>query len=522
MGKLLKKINLLEFLTFLVFAFLIYVIYFSLSQDFFYGDVFWEGIPIGWEYFLKPVHGRYFAEILERIIGFVNYFGIHPMDFTNTGLAWIRAFITVFLCFAVSFSMYIDRKKDLFLPLFLIVIFGLTIKYECICDHIADFFGYTTQLIFLFWGFNIVFRYFMRKTLPETKKEIFEIIVFAFFTGMDSEFVNISFLFSMLFLFSYHIISVIKNNKEKIFQKIIYPVKVLIVPIIMFFFTFFAAYLNPKFWDNFHSEKHMVMSFDYFFNTFLYCKDFFQDYYKFVILGNKEFYITIFVILILSLLFIKREKEKISRFILITLCMLFGVLMFFAILFICGKNDLGLSWLNHWGLMTSLKFSLIFITSIAFGFFISLIKISSIKAVIQIIIIALLFCYIPNPKFIYEKYKYYNEVNKNIRTDIYKLDKIAVFYFSKNQDAYLPKDYLYMFMEKVFHIFGERLKREHDDVIYFYRHYIELTYNNNKFIENKVIPMNSKEAFEKFEKEGGIIAEEELKNLNFTSLRYGK
>lgn len=485
------------------FILLTCIIYYSLSMDYLRGDIFGEGIPVQFDFFLHPVHGRYFGEILERIIGFANLAGIHPMDFINTGLAFIKALIYAFLCYLTASSIYIFRKKDIFFPFYMLLIYMAAMRFECVeMMDTARFFGYTAQILFLLAAWNTVIKLFTEKNLPSEKNKIIKYSVLAFFLGMASEYMNISFLFLMIFTALFYIAA----QKPK-FADIKHIMKKIAAPSALFFISFIAAYSNSRFWQHLYTEKGFVFSFDFFISKFADFKAFFSEYYKCIIFDNREFLIPA-VCLLLIILILAKDKEKAARFVLVIFFIICSIFLFFSVFIICGKE-----WLSHTGMLNLLRISLIYLSACSFGFLTAGGKLISSKAgcmTVQIILFCLIFCRFLNPEALIKKLEYNNKINLEVRRKIYKLDKMILFYFSQNKDAYIPETLKNIIVSMGLY---------HETALSEYKYYIENVYNNRNMLQNEIKAVNDYDAWEKFRSEGGVIKEEELILPEFGNLK---
>lgn len=525
-----KKIKLIQILVLVCFCFIFYLVYCMLNYDYLNGDVLFEGIPVSWEKFYKPIHGRYFSEILQRFIGFANIWGIHPMDYINSYGALIKAVIWAWICYIITCSMYIGRKKDILFPLYMLLCFFVTLMINCIeYNNNTQFFGYSAMLVLLFLSWLLVIEYFIEKKIPTERKEIVKISILAFLLGMSTMYMDVSFLFLIILLFVYNFFTFIYRDKLSFregLNKIKNLGKGIYIPLGMFFISFFAAYMNPFFWQHAARDKHIFLTVDFFKECLDVFQEFLTQFYIYIINYNSSY--LIFILLMLLMISLRRNDRE-YRFINIISFILLSSLLFYLFLGIFGKTNYdGGFWLGHTGLTKVLKTSLIFIVFCVFGEFWSSLNLSrNKKLILQIVIIALIFVFPNVRENIKASYSYYIKIlpseYKAIRTTWYKLDYMTLFFIYKDKDIYIPVSSIkelqntnYFLSYEDRNMSPEEILDSNDISLNHYIYYLMLSYKIPDTVQIRDIHITSdEEAYKKFNELGGTFDDEELEKLKF-------
>lgn len=422
-----------------VFFILMFCITYSLSGLYLDGDVLAEGIPFSIELFMMPIHSRYFGEVLERMIGLGNLYGIHPMDYINSIGALSIAATYAFLCYVITDSMYILRKKDYFFPVFFIFVYLILSGCNYVEDIIwTQFWGYPAQIIFLFLSLNMVIKYFTIKKVPCSAKEIILSSILTMLLGQACEFSNISFLFLLMILLGYFLLS-IKFNPKLIINKIRKENIGLYIPLFLFLLVFVAAYTNPYFWECAKIDKNIEITNEFLTNSLFGLKDLIFDYFNILICQNK-FILTIIIACIIFILISPKKREENIRYVLINLFILLGILLFFFMLLFLGKSDYnyGESYLFHCSLNTLYKLSLLYICFSILGRFLSVY--TDIKYKFILCFLFCLFFAFNNPIFQHIKYIYGDRISeaKKVRRQWWIVDNIVNYSIYTSKDIYLP------------------------------------------------------------------------------------
>ena len=136
-----------------------------------------------------------------------------------------------------------------------------------------------------------------------------------------------------------------------------------------------------------------------------------------------------------------------------------------------------------------------------------------IKIIFLIVILHYSFLYIANYKTVYIQ-----NLKKEQKEKLYISDKISVFYLSQNKSAIIPYD---TDITQMIALYDPELKikkitQTSKNQAYLY--YISQVYNINIAKGFDIILVPREQAIKTFFKNGGVITEEELKNIKFSNI----
>ncbi len=273
-------------------------------------------------------------------------------------------------------------------------------------------------------------------------------------------------------------------------------------------------------------------------------KPFFFDFIKLVFINN-GLYLFIISILLVSL-FIKRKKNNENKKIIICgLSILCGFLTFlFMICFIDGSKELYQlnSWLFYVPLRTLYAKTLIYLILFLFGCSICLTNSTKkLKITLFIFLYGIVFSYFPEMQ---REWELQSEITQDLRTILYKADKMSLLYSQLDGITILPISYFEKYSQyksifrpvcqdsdkdirnKMIEISKKLVKNKST---YLFTVNNNITKNSNEYLNyflnsydvklNGVIFVNDDIAFREYYKRLGNFNEKELQKLSFTYLK---
>lgn len=433
------------------------IVYYFLRFDVFVGDDIWQMFFINpfWDEFTHPDHGRYLAWMQIKLIGssIPMMLKIHPQDFAPTVAAILKAINISLLCLIVSSFMFINKKKNFTFPILLLFVFyyfySLSVKYninEIVND--SPHYGYLFSFIIyaLFW-LMLINHYVKGEKLG--RKYILPYCIIASLAGLNDAFTT-QILFSLLCLGGFIFIdsklkkmtpqetdnSVSTKLSEKILNIIYIPA---------FFLSVALSYYGV--WADKHvvgfiqpssSISNFIMDMAKLLHEFIFA------YIKSIFTDHIIQYILI-VILITAVYFLYRQKEQWKKIIFAALSMILGYCIFFFGLIIGGKNTFyvaGKFWIDHADLQLGLVMNLLLVTLLLLGYVLKAVE--SNKKIYYILTFTILASMIfqMSSKDPYQNYIINCSLQKDARSELYKAEKMYLFYALKNQPIILSNKVL--------------------------------------------------------------------------------
>lgn len=521
-----KTENFITVLNIIVTIFIVYFCTLMLYNSVLDGDVIFEGLPVSMDKFIYPVHGRYIAEVFSRTIGIFNNFGFHPMNFVCTGSAFMKTCFTVLMCYLATGFFFIFSRKNILMPFVLLASFSYFFIYRVFeIYNITQFFGYTSMMIFYMAFWLIFIKHFVNQELPN-KKDILLNSLLAFALGTATEFMNISTIFTLFYLFIYSLFIFGKEtswNLSQIWLRFKNLGSALYIPLFSFFIGMLLSYGNPSFWIQAKKDKNIEITDSLFMNIINTSGEFIHSYVKLIIINHSIQLITIAVLFLIISIMVKFKKVN-SRFLIISLALFLGIMSFYFSLCLFGKTyyEEGLFWLSHIGLQKILDFALYIIIVLNIGYICSLFK----NKILSFILNTFLIIYICNFSLglanTYKDIQEYSAFLRKIRISTYKVDKICNFYFLQNKTAIIPKEYVSYLRGNVDLIdykaniydpsINIKVIKDSGYLNYFSNAYKNINSYGYKFTSEK-------EALRLYRQAGGWFTEEELNRLDFNRLK---
>lgn len=507
-------------------AIVIFCIFYKfLSNDILWGDdttglISWitEGGKLNLDGIITSALSNFTAKNLPLLLH------IHPHNFSMTAGAAIRAFDVVLLSFVMSLFMFSGRSKTKIFP----VIFAFSAFYFCYASANIDFnwlnpnqlpsyditgsfillteysqhFGQLLTFIFGLAYLYFVITSFAQNKLPE-EKYLPALTIASFFIATLSMFVNIVCGITLLFIGAYLLLINLKTDRKTFLTQ----GKTVYIPIFSYFcgsvlFSFYPGFLNYFSADiNFLSFAKTLIK-------------------NFVLTNSFEF--ALILILSAILYFLALHKSTfIKRTVFSAFSAITGAFCYFAMFSTFGKS-ISLVMTDSQVLFRLLLISLVFLL---FGACLRehTSEPKEQKIVSACFTLVLLAFSIVQAPFIYTTMKIWKTMSEETKVTSYCIEKMYRFYSLRGKTALLPEDALL----KTFKIssYTNDNSVDSDEKItnrtffkytYFTDGYYKTFYPSSKIVAYKFI--DAKKALKIFFEEGGMIAPEEIKTLNFQNL----
>ena len=454
-------------------------------------------------------HGRFFVYIINKfIIKILPYLlNMHIQDLNVILAPIIFSLNFIGLVFVIANSFYNFKQKDLLFPFIFAISFFIIFFFISILNFNECFKYYQFHMPYLF---SIIFLILFINKLKQiyenniyTKADIIKLTIFLVIAINGNEQISASITIGLLCLL---INALVKKQNLKKIPYITFP---LVISIFILLIINLNPYANNYIFDHFlfriHDffSKQKILGFIYVFN-------------KKIILDN--IYLWIMYVVSTIILFVnKNKKAKINLYFLL------GYLLFFLSMYFAGESyayyqspDYNLYpryLILHTPLLFGFKVFLYYAILSQIGYICSIF--TKTKILLWLIII-LIFTYIQyNRDFLNVEL-----VDGNGRQITYTADKIAVFYFKKGKTAILPREDIDAIMPTSNNLMPKEL--EDEDYIgkvftdYKYLEYIQKVYNVDSSKGMTFLPYE--QAIQEFYNNGGVITEEELKELKFSKI----
>ena len=528
-------------LNMLIFVFITVFVCVLLRNNFLFSDIMHEGIECNPRLLFFPVHGRFLCGFLTHLIGIVPVLNIHPMFYINTISPVIIGLIYGGICYFMADSVNIFKKeKYLFTPFVFLLCFLLLFLLNLIeiYSH-TQFFGYSICLIFLFYGYSQIFKFFTSQKKPENSTKTLCLNTFAaIFIGQSSYMENISFLIVLLLVGLWFLVKFGREASwsfSEIISKFSAGGKAIYVPISAFLLSIFYTYLNIFVGLKFQNYQDVVSSSEFFQNSISGFGTFIKAY-QIYLLDLLPYLGVIAFFLILAFFFTKDKKEYI-RFCFIDIATVFSLLFFFFSLWILGTTYYNEGcWLRHIGMTLLLKTSLIYLAVCTFGFFIHILPTKDwLKNVIVIVLTTVLLFVLPTTKEnrIHFNYKFTEipEEGKEIRKSFYIVEKMSLTYYFNGKRIYLPesclknfpKEYILtdlddkqVFLSDDYNNKLQTNKQYQNEELHLEKIYFKNVYGIYSLLKVTFVP--DEIAYEKFKEAGGTITNDEIEKNDFMYL----
>lgn len=444
---------------------------------------------------LKEVYrGKYIGSFLTRITAFTlpDIFKIHPVIWTQTWGAAIKAICLYLTCFACAMFMYFKRSYVTSPITALLLVLYIWEKFiERYQNNL-----YTSFYCFIFpFLFFFIFWYFILKVFFNEKIKLSDIVIisiFGFLNGLASECTAIT-AFSALFVLV--ILTIWRRNKEEL--------KVSILAFLANALGFFVYFISPDFQAELASRGVVKSINDYiqywnevhveFINAFI--RVFIFDYSGYILLA----------ITLLILLNYKLENRVKSKLNICVIAYIMGIIAFkISLFFALRHSGTGPLYVTHEDLIWQVKFAFMAIILFELSFF------KNFKERMALIItIVLLFAFASIKDYTSkekcsdcDREEYYNR---------YLNERYLAYFAYKNLD----KVYLY--------------KTDHEqnapEILFLsYAFACPFAYSENYYgksyeLDKIVFYINYDELYKKYLEEGGCsISPEEFKKADFNKL----
>lgn len=299
-------------------------------------------------------HGRFFINLLTKIIAFVipTFFNIHPITWLQTGGAIIKGIFISTLLFLLTDFLFLFKKKDYLYPIicaFLFFIYTYIFIHKYQNEMYTAFYGFTFPLIFLF----LFVKLFIKKAISsETiikKKDIVIISLVSFISGSATEFTAIINTLFLFFFLLFYLIKNIKGNKKEqnIIMLAVYSFISSILGNFLLFYNFgFIQTAQDKgaFGGNIKTTILGIYSI---------FPEFFQSF-KTVFFGSYIYFIFIIFILVIPLIFSKRNEK--NKVLIISSSLLLACFTFLFLLIFAGRQFDGYIYIIHYDIIVQVWF----------------------------------------------------------------------------------------------------------------------------------------------------------------------
>ncbi len=418
------------------------IVFYYQKYDVIAGDDIWQIFFINpiLEEILKPDHGRYLAWMQMKLVGSAipMALNIHPQDFAPIGGSLFKAIGISMLCFVFSIFMFLKRKINFLFPLLLFYTFFYyfsLIKAHNLAEvtDYSPFYGYSFALgIYALFWIIIIQNYVNKKEFNPLL--MIGCCIIAFFAGVNDAYTT-QILLSLCCLGIFILI----NSKNEALAGIKNIWKIKYIPV--FLITTIIGYIGV------YSDKHVINFVHSGQNESNFLQEiirllpsFLPDYLEAVILNHLT-ELVIISLLIITIKILSKDTETTNKIIFISLSMIFGFFIFFFGLIIGGNNTFyvaGKFWIEHVDLQLGFVMALYMVILLLTGFLLKTIE-NNKKAYYAISILLAIFMtsQILSGSNIYNQFKNDFSLQKQARSEMYKNEKMYLFYALKNQKAIL-------------------------------------------------------------------------------------
>lgn len=462
-----------------------------------------------------------FTSALSIFFGYwlPSFFHINPHQFSMTIGAVIRSFDAVLLFLIMSLFFYCGRPKKSLVPLTLIISalyfcyasanmnfdqfnpnklpqYDLEGSFIMLTEY-AQHFGQMISFIFALFSIYFLIGHFAENKLLSRKKTLV-LTLSVFLSAFSSMFSCITVGITLGLMCCYLYFSNFKEN-QKLLKNISFPVCAYIIGACIFgFYPGFFGYFSLK------------ADFMIFFKTL---------YNGLVIQNSLEF--ALIIILASVLYFLALNKTVFIKRVIFSVFSVICSIFIYFILFSKLESQVVIQLTESVVLVRLLLFSLILLLfgSCQKELVTEKVSLKILKIVMSLIIIV--FSIIQTP-FVYTVMKLWRTMSEETKVTVYCIEKMYRFYSLQDKTALLPEDSL-MKIFKITYFLNDKNVDENEKIsgdIFFkntdFTSYYKKTYKNAKIIPYKFI--NSKLALKIFFENGGLIDENEIKNINFQNL----
>lgn len=519
-NKIIKLLNII--IWFVIFGYLIYKLrYACVIHD----DI--EDILLRTFYF---IHGRFFTEFIETIFIKIipEHLNIHYNDFAIISESGLKSFTFALLAYFCSLSFIIFKNKNtnfiLIIPILFILmpflLYSIMVKYDFVWTFLNSqyYFGYVGGfLLFLIFWYKL-FDFYKSDNLISTRQFIL-LLILAIIAQTSNEQLNLVLIILLFLLIIEHLILIKKsdeNNRKLYFNHL----KILII--LFFTMTIMSLIIYTK---NVNADLYNMYIYN---GNGINFKISAVTFNHFIFeLKRMIFYKNIYVLLplILNILFMLRNNnQEIKKVLKYTLYTMIGFTIFVVGTIILPADSYAVQeevvypfWFCAETMIVPFSFSIVIFYIFTSSVLIQIQKNEFSKYILCIFMI--LFLLINTVKYI----KPFDDKSiggvEYMRTMLYKMEKMSVFYFKQNKTAILPND-LPVFVHDDYSL--ESLKNINEDTILYnstYEKYLRLVYRD-LIPENLGIRfVDNEKAFLEYKKQGGNFTSDELKKQKFSQIR---
>ncbi len=482
-------------------------------------------------------HGSFIAIIISKIFG--SYiplsFNVHPNDNYFGNFFKVFNFITVM--FLISrFSITSNKSKFLGVFNYFLAAFSFSVLFlgTSAWDSVATLFvsGRNYRYIFMMIFYLLFWLNFYKIYLTKKWKSglsFFLFIVICFCSGLSTEFINISIIFSLLFLLLFPILlgSILKSRYFKIkhyypfFKKFIFKSKKIYILGIAFLSGLFLLYFNPSFTRL--AKDRGVAGFEEVLYTFRENFIEFSKYWFLEVFVYDFHWVVSLSILLLTIFCFSLAKNKVTslKVIYFSYSLIFGVMVFNYSLILSGKTfrDFPHYWVSCPSLGLDTLIVLLSALFVLFGYCSrELIKqrkylffnLTALYLVGVLFFIPALHLY----KSFDDNFFYYYKLKlSNSRKMMYKLEKMYRFYTVRKEQPILSDEILNVdiFREEIIGCF-----RSTPQSASFIEVYFPALYGEKNNLPIKLLP--EEKAMQEYYKRGGKFEKTELEQPKFSRL----
>lgn len=465
--------------------------------------------------------GGYIGWFLCKIFQFYipNLFNIHPAHFTGTYHSIIKATFTATIIFVYAkFATVYMRSKIFYISvsslIFVWFLYAFTKVPTWVYDVSYNYYRYVFSTLFfgLFWYFilkNILVKYKHTNYLT-----LFVAMLSAYVIGTSLEIVFFSSITLCFMLIFYNLLVnlLFKSKKSELYESLKFNIDKKIYILTTILYTSIILFTTSGGFKAVATDRGLTQI-DI---TMSSIKEFITLYWDLYFAPFSWFWILFTILFIVSFFFAYKNKEL--KKIIFPLLMLFSIIIVIFSLILCGKTNNSEWYLTHTNIRYNFLLLILYPFLMCLGYSIKNIilsiknkKIRPLFFYLTILLIISLFI----KSYSYSIEKINNQrISDMFRVQLYMFEKMARFYYLKNQIPQLPIE-VYEKYDGTF-FFMEDKNYENSKKTLFATSYYPYIYKDN--ISEQLGFTVSENALEQFESLGGIFTEYELKHICFQCL----
>lgn len=466
---------------------------------------------IGYSDFIYCFSPQYFYSNIQVVINVLFRFlivtlpcllKINIQDFAFVSIAAAKSIYFIIFAYMLTLSFYKFQKKNILMPFLLLTMF--VFNFSLICKFLilnslstVRMCNYVILPIIYFLGFMLyILDFYVNDKKFKVKDYIYTTLLCLLLVSGSYVTICVPTFFMLILLLDAYISK--KQEKNYIFTSLI-AIFILgrhIVMLVPWMFFKGALQFNDSL------SKIEVLSF-------------FKNFVNIIFIDNLQYWAFIFAGIIF-LLILKNEKNTNYKIIRVTSYLIISYLLFMALTVLLKPEcsifyfDMSIKdyWYKYSSFLLCFNCFLLFIIFYIWGYIVSqTVKFYPVFLILFLILAANSFSDLESIGFLYGSNK--------MRKSVYMTDKILLFYLKQGKTAVLPSLFEEPFIPLDIH-YEQILNKHYTLESSPYLLYVKKFYNVN--VTPGFIFKPTEEALKEYEKAGGTLNDEELKELKFSNL----